>query len=318
MKRKFQLRSYEGNHIQCDAFFKEYEVLDIYIAPKDPKNRTKLKKRSERICRFCGKNQPDTTFASKPHIISRLFGNNSGISDFECDKCNNHFSKFETSTADFIGVNRSIFSLGKEAIPTFKAPDGSLEARASEIYGYEAVEISAKMPGVITSLTGTGKIEMQVKGNSYIPLSVYKSLLKIALTIMPERDFIAYKLAVAFLMKDLNSERFSFHATQIFRSQIGGEVASPYCILFRKKEAGSELLPTHIFQLYYQDSCLQFHLPYRDGDKRLEDMKNMVVPMCPPFVITSENLPGVAKYEILNLSASEKITGEVKIKSSFS
>jgi len=311
MKRQIQLRTYEGNQTHCDAFFKDYEVLDLYIAPKDPRNRGKLKKRSEMICRFCGKKHPETTFVSKPHIISRLFGNNAGISDFECDKCNNHFSKFETSTADFLGVNRSIYSLGKEKIPTFKAPDGSIEARGSEIYGNEAVEISAKMPGLITSLTDTGRIEMQVKGNSYIPLNVYKSLLKIALTRMPESEFINYKLALAFLMKDLNNEYFSFFATQVLRSQIGGEVVTPYCILFNKKDATSDL-PTHIFQLYYQDSCLQLHLPYRNGDRQLLEIENMVIPLCPPFVVTSENLPGRANYEVLDLSLSEKKVGEVK------
>lgn len=263
------------------------------------------------ICRFCGKKHPDTTFVSKPHIISRLFGNNAGISDFECDKCNNHFSKFETSTADFLGVNRSIYSLGKEKIPTFKAPDGSMEARASEIYGNEAVEISAKMPGLITSLTDTGKIEVQVKGNSYIPINVYKSLLKIALTRMSESEFINYGLALAFIMKGLNTNHFSFHATQVFRSQIGGEVATPYCILFRKKKVNSDL-PTHIFQLYYQDSCLQLHLPYRKGDKQLLEMEKLEIPMCPPFVITTENLSGRANYEILDLSGCEKKAGEVK------
>lgn len=310
MKRTFQLRTYEGNYAHCDAFFKEYNVLDVYIAPKD-RNRGELKKRSERVCRFCRKQQPDTTFRSKTHIISRLFGNNAGVSDFECDNCNNHFSRFETSIADFLGVNRTIFSLGKETIPTFKAPDGSIEARASEINGYAAVEISAKMPGLITSLSDTGKIEMQVKGNSYVPLDVYKSLLKIALTRMPEGDFLKYKLALDFLMKDMNSNFFSVHATQVFRSQIGGEVATPYCILFSKKNAKSNL-PTHIFQLYYQDSCLQLHLPYRNGDKLLEDKETIVIPMCPPFVITSENLPGRANYEILDLSPAEKIQGEVK------
>jgi len=311
MNRTFQLRSFEGNQSHCDVFFKEYKVLDIYFAPKDAWNRGKLRKRSERQCRFCGKKQPETSFTSKTHIISRLFGNNAGISDFECDKCNNHFSKFETSTADFLGVNRSLYSLGKETIPTFKAPDGSIEARASEIYGYEAVEISAKMPGLITSLTDTGKIEMQVKSNSYIPLNVYKSLLKIALTRMPESEFINYNLALAFLMKNLNSKHFSYHATQIFRCQIGGEVTTPYCILFSKKDTNSNL-PTHIFQLYYQDSCLQLHLPYRNGDKQLQEMEKMVIPMCPPLVISSESLPGRARYEILNLSLSEKKAGEVK------
>lgn len=311
MERKIQFRTYEGNLSHLEAFFKHYHLQDLYIAPKDSRNRGKLKKRSEMTCRFCSKKYPETRFASKPHIISRLFGNNVGISDFECDKCNNHFSKFETSMADFIGLNRSIFSLGKEKIPTFKAPDGSMEARASEIYGNEAVEISAKIPGLISNLTETGKIEVKVKGNSYIPLNVYKSLLKIALSRMPDSEFINYRLALTFLMNNLNSYHFSSQATQVFRSQINGEVATPYCMLFNKKNPNSDL-PTHIFQLYYQDSCLQMHLPYRNGDKQIQEMEKLEIPMCPPLVITSEILPGRANYEILDLSSSEKKAGEVK------
>ncbi|WP_288882570.1 HNH endonuclease [Pedobacter panaciterrae] len=306
-----QLRTYDGNVPQCDAFFKEYKVQEIYIAPKDQKKRAKRKKRTEMICRFCKNKYGEATFASKPHIISRLFGNNAGISDFECDKCNNHFSKFETSTADFLGVNRSIYSLGKEKIPTFKAPDGSIEARSSEIYGHEAVEISAKMPGLISSISDTGKIEMEFKSNSYIPLNVYKSLLKIALTIMPESEFTYYTLLLSFLMEDKNSLHFACHATQVFRCQVGGEVATPYAIIFKKIKPDSDL-PTHIFQLYYQDSCLQLHLPYRSGDKQLGELKELVIPMCPPFVVTSEALHGRANYEVLDLSSSEKKKGEVR------
>lgn len=310
MQSIIELRTYEGNLLHSNAFFAEYEVQTIYVAPKQPKNRIERKKRSEMICRFCSKKKPETSFTSKPHIISRLFGNNAGISDFECDNCNNHFSKFETSMADFLGVNRTIYSLGKEKIPTFKAADKSIEARGSEIFGHEAVEISAKMPGLISSLSETGQIEMQFKNNSYVPINVYKSLLKIALTIMPESEFRNYGLVKDFLLSDLNPKHFAPHATSVYRSQIGGEVAMPYGILCKKKNATSDL-PTHIFQLYFQDSCLQLHLPYHKTDKQLVELEKLVIPMCPPFVFTTTPLPGKANYVTLDLSSSEKKLGEV-------
>lgn len=308
---KLALYTFAGNIVHLTAFSKLYNFTGLYKPTIKSSERHKLQKRSERVCRFCGMSADKTTFKNKPHIISRLFGNNNGTSDYECDKCNSHFSKFETNTADFLGINRTIYSLGKETVPTYKAPDGSIEAREKTMFDQQVVEISAKMPGFINAVDSTGKIEMEFVSNSYIPLMVYKSLLKIALTILPDDLFKKYRLANLFLMHDLNSDHFAHHAKNIFKCKLGGEVPVPYAIVFSKKSQ-DPYLPTHIFQLYYQESCIQFHIPYNSDDEQLEEGQSMQLTMCPPLMITNALLDGRSDYEILDLSSNEKIKSESK------
>ena len=308
-KLDVQFMTYEGNGIHLDEFKKVYKIQNVYFPENSHNNRKKLKPRSERICRFCGKDYSKTTFKKKAHKISRLFGNNYGVSDYECDICNHHFSTFESSTSDFIGIDRTIFALGKDSVPVYKAPDGSIEAREETIFDQKAVKISARIPRLIKNIGDKGEIEMNFKSNSYIPLSVYKSLLKIALTIMPEEDIADYRLAIKFLLQGQNTLAFESQAKQIFRSQLGGEVTRPYTMLYKKIDPKS-LLPSHIFQIYYQDTCLQFHLPFSLADQRLKEGEVIPMPMCPPMMVIDEPMPGNAPYSIIDLSSNEKTTSE--------
>lgn len=177
-----RLHTYHENIEHLKAFNEEYQLINIYIPPIDNKKPSKKKKISERICRFCGKKSDQTTFKSKPHIISRLFGNNSGISDYECDKCNNHFSVYESDMANFLGLNRSINALGKQTPPTFKSYDGNIVAKKSNFKGLEGLEIESNKQDKIQKIDN-GIIEFNIVHNPYIPINIFKCLMKIALTI---------------------------------------------------------------------------------------------------------------------------------------
>jgi hypothetical protein len=126
---------------------------------------------------------------------------------------------------------------------------------------------------------------------------------------MPEEDIANYRLAIKFLLQGQNTLAFESQATQIFRSQLGGEVVRPYTMLYKKIDPKS-LLPSHIFQIYYQDTCLQFHLPFSLADQRLKKGEVISMPMCPPMMVIDEPMPGKASYSIIDLSSNEKITSE--------
>lgn len=85
--------SFKGNEENLIEFFENYEIENIFIPPdKVVKN---LKKRPDRVCRYCGLNATQATFKKEAHIIPHLMGNRYLVSDFECDKCNELFSKYE-------------------------------------------------------------------------------------------------------------------------------------------------------------------------------------------------------------------------------
>jgi HNH endonuclease len=47
--------------------------------------------KSKRVCRFCGRKQPDVTFKNVAHAISESLGNKKIILYEECDECNARF-----------------------------------------------------------------------------------------------------------------------------------------------------------------------------------------------------------------------------------
>jgi hypothetical protein len=68
-------------------------------------------------CRFCGGKPPQRTFVKRAHAVSELLGNKVMTSLYECDTCNERFSKFEAD-------------LGKMTRPA-RAIGGSLASGAS-------------------------------------------------------------------------------------------------------------------------------------------------------------------------------------------
>jgi hypothetical protein len=95
-----------------------------------PNKKPKLKKRKDRVCRFCNKKEPEVSFKKEAHMVPELMGNRNLVSDYECDKCNDLFSIYEDALAKFLGIARTLSSSkGKEGIPTFKNPDKKIRGK---------------------------------------------------------------------------------------------------------------------------------------------------------------------------------------------
>lgn len=297
-----KIYTYYGNIEHKKAFDKEYQLEYIYSPP--PNNKRPPKKSiSERICRFCGKKSDETTFKSKPHIISKFFGNNSGVSDFECDNCNNFFSKYESDMANFLGLIRSVNALGVQKPPTFTSYDGNIVAKKNNFKGFEGVEIVSNKEGNIQIKEG-GIIEFEVLHNPYIPINIFKCLIKIALTVIPDDEVSNYKYCFDFLMKNKYESYFSHHAKQIHKGISGFSVLMPYVLIFKKKNIEGKL-PMHWVKLYYQDSYIQFYIPYHIADKDIYN-EEISYPLCPPLILSNTQPQGIAKiYEKLDLSSNE-------------
>ncbi|MBP1167238.1 hypothetical protein JOE44_004122 [Chryseobacterium sp. PvR013] len=302
--------TYSENIEHLKAFDKEYK-LEIYYKPPTSYKNLKRKSVSDRICRFCGKDSNETSFKSKTHVISELFGKNSGISDHECDTCNNFFSTFEGDMANFLGLDRSINALGFQTPPTFLSGDKSIKAKRNVFKGFNGIEIRALKDGVIQKKE-KGNIEFSVIENSYIPINIFKCLLKIALTVIPDDNISKYKLCLNFIMQNQNASHFAHHAKQIHRGLLGFSVSVPKILIFRKRNFESKL-PTYWIKLYYQNSYIQFYLPYYEDDKILSIGEEISYPLCPPLIRAVKQPKGIAKnLEKLDLSSNEKTRSDLK------
>ena len=121
-------REFIGNPIEkysemFERFMSFYEIKALVAC--DQFHKRPLKPKANRVCRFCKAIfSKEEKFKSKAHLISELLGNDHLLSDFECDKCNTLFSKYENDLANFLGVSRAFhIDNARKGSLKFKSPD---------------------------------------------------------------------------------------------------------------------------------------------------------------------------------------------------
>lgn len=61
-----------------------------------------------RVCRFCGKKKPETSFKKVAHAISEGLGNKILFCNEECDECNNRLARVEENLMHYFDIKRAL------------------------------------------------------------------------------------------------------------------------------------------------------------------------------------------------------------------
>lgn len=145
---------------------------------------------SRQICRFCNKSSPEVTFSNRAHCVSESLGNKKLFSKYECDACNSAFSNVEGELARFLHLYRGLRGLkGKKGAITLGTGVKIAYSHANKTFELNTTENWDKNLSIIPF---ANKIQFHFK-QKYIPLSVYRSFLKFALTVVDESDFNNYQ-----------------------------------------------------------------------------------------------------------------------------
>lgn len=307
-------QTFDGFQEKLGEFLELYGIEKMVFCPEEkPRN---LKEKNDRICRFCGVSKSPKKFKKAAHVIPELMGNRYLISDFECDDCNHHFGTQENDLASFLGIVRTISQTkAKEGIPTFLSPDKFKAKPNVELYGTKAIQISQE-GGIMINQSfdikkGTGNFLF--KANPYIPLNVFKALVKIALSVMPEYAMPLYKNGVDFILHDkFSADANGWAKLQYSSLPFNFRFKSPFAFLFKKLDK-SQKIPTHIFVLHYANVVFTFPLVFNLDDVRdgvFTQQKDILLPA--PFLIydstKKEQLDLTDKtpqVDIINLSSKE-------------
>ena len=157
----------------------------------------------KRTCRFCGRTEPEVTFKKVAHAIPHFIGNRTLKSLYECDDCNgNVFSPMESQFSQFMSIYHTFYHVSKGGkIPTFR--NNSKEQSKIVVDGgtikIDCVEGEDLVPE-IDKKKHTFKIKAK---RSYVPQSVYKIFIKMALSIMPEAEMMHFKTTLEWLMGNM-------------------------------------------------------------------------------------------------------------------
>ncbi len=306
----------EGEAEQADKFFAVYELeLEQNCAAAIA---CTFKDRKVRVCRFCHKKSPFVSFNKDAHVISELLGNKTYISDFECDDCNGKFGRYENELASYLGIVRTVQSVKGKKVPKFKSADRTLDV-VSTVADDITNQVKFRR---YDSLDKTFEFDKEnnltiihYKKATYTPLSVYKALLKMALSVMPPQHLANYRYALEYLITKKYDDNFSgFAILTRYMMPLTFQFPSPTMMLFKKKN-GTDNLFTHVFVLYALNSIFQIVIPFNILDRPLfmPGSSGVDTFWCPPL-FGNPDYYEVAPISSLSfdLNSTVRVQGEIE------
>lgn len=184
-----------------------YECVFDYCHSDERQNIIIDEKNNEKRCRFCGKTEPEVKFSKKAHAIPEFLGNKKFVLKSECDNCNEFFGKnLENNLSNYLGICRTILMLnGKNGIPEFKTKDKKERVKGiknQELQGLIAIKQENKN---FMQIDEQNKVlTFNTEREPYIPISVYKCLVKIALSLLPDSELKYFNQTIKWIRNKSN------------------------------------------------------------------------------------------------------------------
>jgi hypothetical protein len=294
---------------RIDFIEKNYNQYVEYHLNKPEK--IKLGSESDIVCRFCNKTSPEVSFNSVAHAIPEFTNNKYLIANYECDQCNNKFSRLlESHMANYMNLYHTLSQvIGKKGVPSFK----TIHQKKSRIdIGKEFLEIENHEEDCITTINEEEKtITFESTRASYIPIALYKCLVKMALTIMPDDEIHKFSHALKWINEENHNESsYNINPLPIFFSFAPGIKPLKFtsCLLFKRKKNPENLVPYMLFVLAYGNFVFQVHVPMSNEDKELIGKESKIVHV--PSPIDMEKGANYVDRQVLEMSSKDLRKGE--------
>jgi len=274
---------FSGEYLQAFETFIAHYSPDV-IAPF-AKKYPKLKPRKERQCRFCKKSYGEATFKKDAHVMPQFIGNKYLIHDIECDDCNSLFSKYETSFASYIGLQRTTDKIsGKRGIPKYKNKEGTLIAYVEkDEKGKEVISIDCKESESAKYMAEGNSILISAKKMPYIPLHVAKSLFKIGYSLLNENEISEYDIIEKVLSTSIYDDKLSDYC-KIVKFTFPDKFHEPFLIGYKRNKSSDHVnIPKRIFMLCFGRFAYEFILLNSKDRFMIEKGGNGKIIYTPPY-----------------------------------
>lgn len=278
-----------------------FSSLDIH-----PENKYYIGKKENRTCRFCGKSKPEVTFSDIAHAIPEAIGNKKIILNEECDICNKFFSEnlevhFDKITKPWRNVSQI---KGKKKIPSYKTRD-----KKSRIDITDKIEIKERIDSPLTEIDETNNtIKITYEIEPYIPIAVYKTFVKMALSVMPEEELVHFNEAISWIQDPTHTESF-MNPLKVLTTFVPGPKPNiePIVLLFKRKTEEAKY-PYSIFVLAFGNMIYQIIVPSFYGVDKGSKVQTTIPKFPSAFEI--EWKYGSIKHGMLDWTSSEYVTNE--------
>lgn len=304
-----------------DEFHSIYKYNSAFYTKRQKQDI--LGNKNEMKCRFCGKTKNETTFKKKAHILPAFMGNLYVKSYYECDRCNSIFGKYENDLASFIGLRRFYIPVGSyknQRKPVFKLPRGDAEVYPSN----RGVEINDLNNEIFEELDDGKVRRCKIDKTPFIPLNVYKSLVKIVLSLLKDETMNSFSKTLNFLLSnDLDCDNMIKIFAKLSVLSIS-DIYFDYPIIFTYnkldflndfEEKFDIAIPDKTFVIYFKQFCFQIFLPYDLKDEYILSKKEIKLYLYPPILTEPKDISITTLYskyfhEFRDISGTNKIKNE--------
>ena len=265
-----KLNGITGIHSNLDKT--KYEIASLYYTQNFSGNTKRRHyigepNKSNRVCRFCGKQIPIVSFKNTSHAISESLGNKSIICREECDICNERFSRtIEPDIADMLSFLLTIHSIhGKNGVRTTVGENFKISLDEStkddSSVGTIKIQLNQDLP---TNIEDFFKEQLQLNTSSlkYIPQNVYKCLCKYVVSVINKQYLPDFKGTIDWINSTTKYNKLPFVAIGNAKVKIN----APYLIVSVRKTNNYRY--PYCFALFaIANIAFAFIVPYTSNDK---------------------------------------------------
>lgn len=224
-----------------------------------------------RVCRYCGKDADTTAFKKIAHAIPEHVGNKWLIDLRECDKCNKHFADaLEDDFSKWTQVWRSFGRIKGKKYPSILTPDKNFRMDV-HAPGTLRMTLAQESPDYVVD-AGEKTLRVSIPRQSYVPMGVFKCLVKMAMAIMPSSENSRCGHLRDWLLQEHHTrESYPYTPLLVLRQLILGPVPNDTVSigLLRRRSDGPQDCPYMQFSLSFSNLILQIALPMHVEDHHL-------------------------------------------------
>lgn len=247
--------------------------------------RKEIGNKNNRICRFCGKREGETTFRKIAHAIPEALGNKLLFSNEECDLCNEQLASVEDNLTSYLDINRAICNIkGKGGCKDVEGENFVIRHKNGKVQLY--------IKGGNEESCDGGIILRHRKAMN--DQGLYRALAKVAIDLMPTDKIKHFKETIAWINGLSTSKRLP---KVIFGYSY--PISQPVTFLFFNNREDNTPFCTCV--LHICDRVFIYMIPFVDRDSNLDTTDQNLSKHWPQF---EKLFP--AKYELTDFS-DEKI-----------
>lgn len=261
----------------------------------------------KKSCRFCSRNSDEVKFKKIAHAIPELLGNKVLFSNEECDECNHYFGILENDLGNYLHFWRTAsMQRGKKGVPKYK---NGLFSMGSSKNGRLLVQETIGNNKVLFD-DGSKTITIQGTQKPYVPINVYKTFVKMALSLIPKDELINFEDTIIWLQ----DKEFKIKPkTKLILIEQFIPGPNPYpqiqMLAFSRKDNSTKAVPYYTFVLCYSNFVFQIYVPFckLDTANHIEENMNCIVfPSNYAFVLPE----GTVRPQFKDFTSSNKTKDE--------